>query len=54
DPPKGTLVPRVQLTTGADEGVAKRCGYLALNWSSRSQVRSAPRCEILDKVQPVD
>ncbi|GKD34703.1 hypothetical protein Tco_1250212, partial [Tanacetum coccineum] len=27
DPPKGTLVPRVQLATVADEVVAKRCGY---------------------------
>nr|GEZ20880.1 hypothetical protein [Tanacetum cinerariifolium] len=30
DPPKGTLVPRVQLAT-ADEVDAKRCGYLVLN-----------------------
>ncbi|GJV18774.1 hypothetical protein Tco_1367794 [Tanacetum coccineum] len=43
DPPKGTLVPRVQLATGADEEAAKRYGYLALNWSSRPQVNSAPR-----------
>ncbi|GJZ27510.1 hypothetical protein Tco_0571763, partial [Tanacetum coccineum] len=40
DPPKGTLVPRVQLTTEADEVVAKRCGYLALNFYSRYYVNS--------------
>ncbi|GKC41828.1 hypothetical protein Tco_1059550 [Tanacetum coccineum] len=43
DPPKGTLVPRVQLATAVDEDVAKRCGYFVLNCSSRSQVNSAPR-----------
>ncbi|GJR89280.1 hypothetical protein Tco_0213291 [Tanacetum coccineum] len=42
DPPKGTLVSRVQLATVADEVVAKRRWYLALNWSSRSQENSAP------------
>nr|GEW40068.1 retrovirus-related Pol polyprotein from transposon TNT 1-94 [Tanacetum cinerariifolium] len=37
DPPKRTLVLRVQLAATTDDEMAKRYGYLALNLSSRSQ-----------------
>ncbi|GJU24973.1 hypothetical protein Tco_1163594 [Tanacetum coccineum] len=38
DPPKRTLVPRVQLTTAADEVAGKRCGVFLRDLFSASQI----------------
>ncbi|GJT61610.1 hypothetical protein Tco_1005143 [Tanacetum coccineum] len=47
DPPRETLVPRVQLTTEADEEVTKRCGLLDKGSLLTSQISFSRRQEII-------